>query len=239
MQTRLKLACWTSRRQLDTLLPAIRRPALSAHRTLLFAISCILLALLALGCGSRARRIDTGGNPAKGPVPIPGQAESPDLDEPAHTRLVTGLPSLGGNAAGSEFEFILRATLVEPVFQGNARILFDSSLVEPVAAIHGKDLPTGEIVLARTDLAPGTLALSDVDHSPNLDGCVPFAFTARPGGASLTPGGAELLRIKFRLKQASPAGIPVRLQNDPQFLQLRNDKGQRVAFDLEREAAAQ
>jgi hypothetical protein len=148
------------------------------------------------------------------------------------------LPSLNGKPAGTEFEFVLRATLTEPVFQGSARIVYDSSVVEPVSAIHGKGLPSGEVVLMRSDTRPGTLVLSDVDRAANFHGCVPFAFTAKPGGASLAPGGAELLRVKFRLKQASPRNIPVRLQNDPEFLQLRSDKGQRIAFDLDREAGA-
>nr|MDQ3022916.1 hypothetical protein [bacterium] len=68
----------------------------------------------------------------------------------------------------------------------------------------------------------------------DLDGCVPFAFTGRPGGASISPGGGELLRITFRLKVASPQGIPIRLQNDPLFLQFRDPRGQRIPFDLDR-----
>lgn len=198
------------------------------------------MALFALGCGSRLRRLDNAdGSQSTGPKPNQQQSESPAAVDATRTRIVTELPALSGKPAGTEFEFVLRATLTEPVFQGSARIVFDSSVVEPIMAVHGKGLPAGEIVLARTDAAPGTLALSAVDRASSFDGCVPFAFTARPGGATLTPGGAELLRVKFRLKHGSPDGIPVRLQNDPEFLQLRNAKGQRIAFDLDREAAAQ
>jgi hypothetical protein len=129
--------------------------------------------------------------------------------------------------------------LTEPVFQGSARIVYDSSVVEPLGTTRGSTLPSDEIVLARSDVRPGTLQLSTIDREPNFDGCVPFAFTARPGGTALAPGGAELLRVEFRLKRGNPDGIPVRVQNDPQFLQLRSDKGQRVAFELDRQAAAQ
>ena len=196
-----------------------------------------VLAFFAIGCGSHARRLDTGsvrGNTPQQPQSDPVAA----VDDAARTRLISELPSLAGKPAGTEFEFVLHATLTEPVFQGSARIVYDSSIVEPVTAIHGKDLPSGAIVLARINV-PGTLSLSSVDRATNLDGCVPFAFTARPGGSAISPGAAELLRAKFRLKRASPDGIPIRLQNDPQFLQLRSSKGQRIVFDLDRKAAAQ
>lgn len=190
------------------------------------------------GCGSRSHR--AGNEAVQNNGPVPRQQDKPGgLKADTRSHLVSELPGLAGKPAGTEFEFILRATLTEPVFQGSARITYDSSLVEPLTTTRGKDLPGGEIVLARTDAAPGTLDLSTTDRDPNFDGCVPFAFTARPGGPSLAPGGAELLRVKFRLKRASPNVIPVRLQNDPQSLQLRNDKGQRITFDLDREAAAQ
>ena len=195
----------------------------------------ILVVLLAAACGSRAKHFD---NQAAANAPAKPQPTVQSGDDQPRSRLISGLPSLSGKPAGTEFEFTLRASLTEPAFQGSARVLYDSSLVEPVNAVQGKDLPSGEVVLARTDARPGTLELSSLDRPAGLDGCVPFAFTARPGGASIPPGGAELLRVKFRLLRANPDGIPVRVQNDPQFLQLRDSKGRRIAFDLEREAGA-
>jgi len=148
------------------------------------------------------------------------------------------LPSLADKPAGTEVELVLRGSFAQPVFQGSARVVYDSSVVAPVKAERGALLPAGEIVLARADAAPGSIPLSDTDRPASFDGVVPFAFTGRPGGASITPGGGELLRVRFRLKVAHPQGIPIRLQNDPQYLQLRNSKGQRLDFDLEREAGA-
>jgi hypothetical protein len=194
--------------------------------------------LLVLGCGSRSRQ-PVAESSSRGNTPQqPTTEQGPAQEDAPRTRLISELPALSGKPAGTEFEFVLRATLVEPVFQGSARIIYDSNLVEPVNATSGKGLPSGVVVLARTNAAPGTLQLTSIDRPAAFDGCVPFAFTSRPGGAAISPGAAELLRVKFRLKRASPAGIPVRLQNDPQFLQLRSSQGLRLAFDLEREAAA-
>lgn len=207
-----------------------------AARHIVSILACVLLAA-AISCSGSARQLgaSTGAGkqqPAAPVVEVPGSAEE------VRSTLSTSLPSLAGLKVGTEFEFVLRANLTEPVFQGSARVLFDPRVVQPVSAAQGQLLPAGELVVLRHDAAPGTLRLSPVDRPYGFDGCVPFAFTGRPGGVSLTPGGGELLRIRFRLLTADPEGIPVRLQNDPQYLQLRDSRGQRVPFDLDRQAGA-
>jgi hypothetical protein len=121
---------------------------LFAHRVLSLAFICALFALFALSCGSRGRQqlVDNSGQRN---MPQPRGTEQPASgnDQP-RTRIVTELSALSGLPAGSEFEFTLRATLTEPVFQGSARIVYDSNHVEPVAAINGRDLPSGAVVLA-------------------------------------------------------------------------------------------
>lgn len=200
---------------------------------------CALLAGL-VACGGHSNSLPTDPDRAAAPAPAtPGATGAAGgAVGSGHGRLSTSFPDLHGLPAGSEFEFVLAADFAEPVFQGSARILFDSALVEPVDALPGGLLPADEVVLARADLPAGTLALSALDRPAALDGCVPFAFTGRPGTAPLPPGHGELLRIRFRLRVASPAGIPVRLQDDPEFLQLRDAAGHRLSFDLAREVAA-
>jgi hypothetical protein len=206
------------------------------RRLILIILTLLIAAVSGSACGSRSHQLANNQPQPNGPSAPSAPVDA--ANKAVRTQLVTSLPALQGLPAGSEFEFTLSGSFTEPVFQGSARLLYDSSVVQPVSATAGKVLPSGAVVLARTDAHPGVLAISSNDRPANMDGCVPFAFTGRPGGASITPGGGELLRVRFRLKIAKPGSIPVRLQNDPEFLQLRNSQGQRVAFDLEREVAA-
>ena len=45
-------------------------------------------------------------------------------------------------------------------------------------------------------------------------------------------GRGELLRVRFKLLAKPQRGAAVRLQNDMEYLQLRNAQGRRLSFDF-------
>jgi hypothetical protein len=198
---------------------------------LLLAVAALLL--YAGACAVKRQHLD-----AAAPADISTTQPTAAAPQRAGNRLVTELPDLAVLPAGATFDLLVRAELADPVFQGSARVLFDADFVEPVAAQRGSLLLPESVVLLSAQSSQ-RLALSAVDRPQGMDACIPFAFTGRPGAAPLALGSGELFRITFRLKTAAPATVPVRLQNDPQYLQLRGPTGQRLAFELEREAGAQ
>ena len=103
------------------------------------------------------------------------------------------------------------------------RLLYDPAYYEPVKAQRG------------------AMLLSDMVHlaSLNQQGFVPFAFTGLPGHESLEPGTGELLRVRFRIISPDAAQHRIRLQNDQEFLQLRDRNSRRLKFDLESRAGVQ
>ncbi len=100
------------------------------------------------------------------------------------------------------------------------RLLFNPDYLEPVKARRGEML------------------LADMVHLAGIDqhGFVPFAFTGLPGHSAMDPGTGELLRVRFRVLQPGAALHRIRLQNDAEFLQLRDRNSRRLKFDLESRA---
>ena len=142
---------------------------------------------------------------------------------PERNVLTAVMPPLAGLGAGSEFEFTLTAQLAQEVKQGSGRILYDATAAAPVAVEKGALIPGSFVFFSKLDAS----------------GVVPFAFTSLPGGRGIAIGSGELLRVRFRMLAAPPSGFRVRLQNDGAYLQLRNNQGGRLSFDLASEVRAQ
>jgi hypothetical protein len=200
-------------------------------RFFLFAGLCILLGVLALsGCGPRS------GGPAAISTPTAAtDTPAPSTDDGTAQRNVLSahLPALSKLGIGSEFDYVLSATMVNALYQGSGRVLYDASVVRPVSAQWGALTPGNGVRAAKLDSAVAVKA------QDGLDSCVPYAFTALPGQAAMPAGQGELLRVRFKLIAPLGSSIPVRLLNDPAYLQLRDAQGQRLSFDLNEEVSAQ
>jgi len=194
----------------------------------LAVVSCLLLIACGGGGGLQFESLpDAADNPAAPTVEIPVTGEpvpliedsSPPAAEPVN-KLVLSVPDLSGLAPGSEFEVSLAGAFSGEVYQGSARLLFNPAYLKPVQAQRGGMLLTDMVHLASLD----------------QDGFVPFAFTGLPGHNAMAPGTGELLRVKFRILQAGAEPHRIRLQNDAEFLQLRDRNSRRLKFELESRA---
>lgn len=183
-----------------------------------------LLVLCAPGCGGQGHSNSTVNDPA-----------APETAAPLeHNRLTLSLPALGTLAAGAEFDAVLEGAFTEELFQGSGRLIYDSSVLQPVASQRGAFIPAGDIFVARDNIAPGTLP-----GEGSLDGVIPFAFTGRPGESGIAPGSGELLRVRFKLLAPAAGATRLRLMNNAEYLQLRDNTGRRLAFDLATEEVGQ
>lgn len=194
---------------------------------LLIGVCLLLCAVVLSGCGPRS----------SSPVP-PAQNTAADTqtgqtgtDTAQRNTLSARLPVLSSMHAGAEFDFIITASMVEELYQGSGRVLYDAGVVQPVAAQWGAYSPASGIRAAKLDAASS-------GGASGFDGCVPFAFTALPGQEALSAGQGEVLRVRFRLVADPGSGPPVRLLNDPAHLQLRDAQGQRLGFDFCEEVSA-
>jgi hypothetical protein len=144
------------------------------------------------------------------------------------------MTSLAALLPGAEFDFVVRADLKDELFQASTRVLYDSSVLAAVSVERGEALPANCLFISKLDAERGSLAVPEKEAADGLDRVIPAAFTGRPGDPALRPGKHELLRLRFRLLE--PIGrraAPVRLQNDRDFLQLRDSAGRRIPFDFE------
>jgi len=191
-------------------------------RSLALVVGLSTLFFNLIGCGG-------GSSPT---VQQPQDAAAPDdsagQGAPERNVLTTNMPALGTLSAGAQFDFVIRGEFVDELFQGSGRVLYDPSLVEPLKAERGAFIPSSNVFMARCNLAAGTLASPE----PQLSGVIPFAFTGLPGERGHTAGRGELLRVRFRLLARPQAGAAVHLQNDMEYLQLRDAQGRRLSFDF-------
>jgi hypothetical protein len=137
------------------------------------------------------------------------------------------MPALALLQTGAEFDVVLRVRFAEALYQGCGRVVYDSAVLRPVSVTRGGVIPAGDVFVAKLDA--GQLAGGATDGQ---DAVVPFAFTGLNGAGCVATADGELLRLRFRMIAASPAQSPLRLLNDPSFLQLRGPGGQRLSFDL-------
>ncbi|MEP0813451.1 MAG: hypothetical protein HRF49_02140 [bacterium] len=148
-----------------------------------------------------------------------GSESNPGLAADAGGRTVLSLvtPASSDYKTGDEFDAVLSVRNCEPVFQGSTRIVFDSRKYRPIKASRGAGLPDE------------TLSVAGL----NLEGAVPFSFTALPGGAQIRPGESELLRVRFRVISNENPSRRFGFMSDPAFMQLRDSSGRRISFDTE------
>jgi hypothetical protein len=147
--------------------------------------------------------------------------------------LQTSMPALAGLTAGAECTFTISVQLSEPLFQACGRVLYAPELLEPLTVKRGTLVPVGDVFIAPLNAEPGTFTL------PAGMAAVPFAFTGLPGGEAVATGSGVLLEVRFRLKQSVDQPHALYLLNDPEYLQLRDANGHRLAFDLESQEVGQ
>lgn len=187
-------------------------------RTLCVALGLSAVLLYLFGCG---------GAPA---LQAPDQLDQavPDTETPPERNtLSTHMPALGALAVGSEFSFSVRGEFVDELFQASGRVLYDPQCVQPLGFERGGFVPRSDVFIC--NLAAAEAALRSPDA--RLPRVIPFAFTGLPGERGLN-GRGELLRLRFRLLKRPEGGAPLRLLNDPEYLQLRGAQGRRLAFDF-------
>jgi hypothetical protein len=194
---------------------------------------CALTSLFLTSCfGSNSAPVVDAGQQQQGTAAKP--AGQQDQAEQQRNVLSTSMPALARLAPGVEFDFVVAADFKDPLFQASTRVLYDSRKVELVSAQRGGLVPDGAIFMARTDVARGALPVPESAAAAGMDSVVPAAFTGLPGDHAASPARGELLRLRFRLlAPTGNAGAPVRLQGDPDFLQLRDSSGRRLPFDIE------
>lgn len=198
-------------------------------RITLYACAAILLCAAVLsGCGPR----QAGPSPALQPAPQAPPAGPGVLPATERNTLSVSLPPLSKLAVGAEFDYVLSADMVDALYQGSGRVLYDSRCLKPVSATWGSLAPRAGVCVAKLDHAISAVPAG------NLNGVVPYAFTGLPGQGGTAPGSGELLRLRFKLTGAVRESIALRLQNDPACLQLRDSQGRRLSFDLSEEASA-
>jgi hypothetical protein len=182
--------------------------------------AALLFAALA-SCG-RGHRAPVSGQIGRGGAPLQSADDAPGAGHkiPDRTALSVIWPSLAGSEAGAEFDVAIRLANPGGVFQGCGRLVYDAAMVEPVSARRGAFLPSEAVAFVKTDVG----------------GYVPYAFTGREGSGALPAGEGDIFVVRFRLK--SEGAPKFGLRNEAEFLQLRNDKGQRIPFDLATEVTA-
>lgn len=198
----------------------------------LLPLALVLLVVLSPGCGGKTAQ----------PTPIspstPGAQTPSDgsTGQSSRNLLSTSMPELVGLSAGAEFDFTISLSCTDPLYQGSGRVLYDPTLLRPVAAVRGAALPADFLFSAKLDAAP--VASAGAPGLPPVAGVVPYAFTGLPGAPGQMASTGELCRVRFRLLlQASP-GCTVRLLNNADYLQLRGLAGNRLAFDLHAEVVS-
>lgn len=201
---------------------------------MLLRIVAVMICLLLLACGGGGVQLNSlpqaSGDHASPATEIP-VTDQPVLvnetDPGAETlpanKLVLSAPDISQLSVGDEFSVSLAGAFSDEVYQGSMRLLFDPAYFKPVSA------------------NPGSMLLSDMVRLTGLDqsGFVPFAFTGLPGHNAIPAGTGELLRVRFRILQAGAAQHRIALQNDTEFLQLRDRQSRRLPFDLESSAGVQ
>lgn len=198
----------------------------------LLPLALALLLTATFGCGEKAA-------PTALPSPTPPTAELPSSDDTgaaSRNLLSTSMPALAGLGTGAEFEFVISVKCTDPLYQGSGRVLYDPAVMQPVAAIRGSAIPARFLFSAKLDAA--TAASDGRSGLPPQAGVVPYAFTGLPDAPGRVANG-ELCRLRFRLLRAAGPDNAVRLLNNASYLQLRGPGGNRLAFDLHAEVAAQ
>ncbi len=182
------------------------------------ALLTIFLFVIVIACGRGQKQNFNGletNNSSKNPIP-----EIPlDPNAPERNVLIVRAPDTAGMKAGDEFDVVVAYKFCEDVYQGSGRLLYDSSAVEPVRASKGSGIPKDAVFMCRI-------------HENDI---VPFAFTSLERQRGVGTGEGSLITVRFRAKKEIINGIRFRLQNGPEFLQLRDDKGKRFSFDLSSE----
>lgn len=198
------------------------------RRVLLWAPTVALLT--AVGCGGSGSL----GAPAQQPAgPAQQSPGAPAAGAPLRNALLTSVPALAGLQPGAEFDFHVRASFSEPLYQGSGRVLFDPAVMRPVAVVRGEALPADFIFVAKLDAAP--VESDGLSGLPETAGVVPYAFTGLPGGSGKTVAPGELFHIRFQLLGRPGAHSAVRLLNRADYLQFRAPDGNRLPFDLQTE----
>lgn len=195
------------------------------RRCIVTVLLCFIAVLLiCLGCGGNSS--------------VPGSDPNHQTPNPpatsGHNTLSTHMPPLAGLAAGAEFEYSVRADFKDALYQGCGRIVYDASVMQPVAAARGAAIPAADIFVAKLDAPPQVLA-----GSTTAQAFVPFAFTGLPDSPKNSGISGELVKVKFRLLKAPPADCHISLLNDQQFLQLRSPQATRLPFDMQVEVTEQ
>ncbi len=140
--------------------------------------------------------------------------------EEAGNRVILDVPAIDDLGEGQEFSAVISLDLVDSVHQGVLRVLYDSQSMTPV------------------EISPGAMFQPDMVRIAELDnsGFLPLAFTALPGGRDIQPGQGELFRIRFRLKQPGSMAGRISFRSDREFLQLRDQAGHHLGFDVQTSA---
>ena len=194
------------------------------RRCFLTVLLCfIAILLICLGCG---------GNSSVPSVDPNDQHPTPQAS--GHNTLATHMPPLTGLGAGAEFEYSINANFKDALYQGCGRIVYDASVMQPVAATRGAAIPAADVFVAKLDAAPQVLPGGTAAQS-----FVPFAFTGLPDNPKHNGISGELIKVKFRLLKDPPADCHVALLNDQQFLQLRSPQATRLPFDMQVEVTQQ
>lgn len=188
------------------------------RRCFITVLLCFIAVLsICLGCGGNSSVPSANPN---------DQTPTPPADSGRNV-LQTHMPPLAGLAAGAEFDYSINADFTDALYQGCGRIIYDSSVMQPLTATRGAAIPAGDIFVAKLD-APAQV----LPGSATAQTFVPFAFTALPGDNS--PGvSGELIKVRFRLLKAPPADCHISLLNDQQYLQLRSPQATRLPFDMQ------
>jgi hypothetical protein len=195
------------------------------RRCVVTVLLCFIAVLLICpGCG---------GNSSVPSADHNGQTPAPPATS-GHNTLATHMPPLTGLAAGAEFEYSVNANFKDALYQGCGRIVYDASVMQPIAATRGAAIPAADIFVAKLD-APSQV----LPGSTTAQSFVPFAFTGLPDNAAHPGISGELIKVKFRLLKDPPADCHISLLNDQQFLQLRSPQATRLPFDMQLEVTEQ
>lgn len=190
------------------------------YTALLVCLAAVLLACP--GCGGKAN------------VPA-GNQDGNSSEQPGDANrnvLQVHMPPVQGLAAGAEFVYSLDADFVDALYQGCGRVLYDASVMKPVAVTRGAAIPGSYVFAAKLDAPP----MAGAGNAAQA--FVPFAFTGLPGQQAAAGVRGELLQIRFRLLTQAPETCNVTLLNNSQYLQLRSPQATRLPFDLQVEVAA-
>jgi hypothetical protein len=195
----------------------------------LLPLTLALLLAVSPGCGGKTTQPST-------PSPSTPDGQSPvdnGAGQTSRNLLSTSMPALAGLGAGAEFDFVISVKCTDALYQGSGRVLYDPSLMQPVAAVRGAAIPQSFLFSAKLDAAP--VASDGMAGLPTMAGVAPYAFTGLPDAPGQASGVGELCRLRFRLLRQASANDAVRLLNNAEYLQLRGPAGNRLAFDLQAE----